>query len=607
MRLPRALAPWTPWLELYPEPLALSLGAWIERLAPAMGPLQLASRPSRGEPDGYRGLSRRGPYERLLATEWALAEGFPDEFLRRAAMGEHLFHELATIEPAGSRRSAALFDAGPGQLGSPRLVHLAALIVLAHRAAASGAAFCWGVLQQPQGELYEAVTPESVLRLIEGRSALEPLAEDLAAWQQRLQPAAAADDLWLIGGPGLRALAGAQAPSVLEVEDVLEPGRAAVLARVHRQGQPVREAELELPAPRERVQLLRDPFGAARARPLPDTARLEDGTGLMFAPSETRLMAALPGGGLIAFSVPGSAREASGRPRMYVPPEGETIQAAGWHRRKFVVVTAAAGKLVVHGLGPTDVHGYQRTEVPLSAEPSIYTPVPAEGRLRPCLLARHGGVDAVLTLDGANALFRVPLEPRKLPVRMETAVAAAVMSGHKSADLLYAVRVPRGSTQGVVPRYKAVLRYAGAGAERSSSALDEDAPLEACFGASQKSFGPELAAVRLSRETWRILELLRPLTSDVPAPADGQVIGVGRAEPGKGEAGLLVLESDRRTLSLQTDTGSSVLLRVAGEIASVCTAGRAPLVAYRTTEGALYVQDLHEQAVLLHVLSGTGA
>jgi len=139
IELPAALAPWAAQLSSLPEELALALAPWVGRLALAVGPLSAVQSQRTGEPDGYSGLSRRGSYERLVIGEWGVADLFPDEFLRRAAAGEHLFLDLARREPRGALKSVAIVSAGPAQLGSPRLVHLAALIVLARRAAAAGA------------------------------------------------------------------------------------------------------------------------------------------------------------------------------------------------------------------------------------------------------------------------------------------------------------------------------------------------------------------------------------------------------------------------------------------------------------------------------------
>ena len=132
--LPSALAAWADELAALPTELALALAPWVGRLALVVGPMAERRSLRAGEPDGFTGLARRGSYERLVASEWALAEHFPDEFVRRAAAGEHLFHELARRSHHGAQRAVAIVSAGPGQLGAPRLAQLALLVVLARRA-----------------------------------------------------------------------------------------------------------------------------------------------------------------------------------------------------------------------------------------------------------------------------------------------------------------------------------------------------------------------------------------------------------------------------------------------------------------------------------------
>lgn len=134
MELPRSLAPWAPYLDLFPRDIGLALGPVVRRIALAVEPLAAHALSGSGDPDGFDGLSNRGSYDRLLASEWLLSEELPDEFLRRAAEGEHVFLKIGRREPVRSRLSVVLFDVGPNQLGSPRIAHLAALIVMARRA-----------------------------------------------------------------------------------------------------------------------------------------------------------------------------------------------------------------------------------------------------------------------------------------------------------------------------------------------------------------------------------------------------------------------------------------------------------------------------------------
>ena len=65
--LPRTLAPWAKELSIFPEETALALAGMASRLAGVLGAVGGAAA-SDGTPDGFSGISRRGTYERLLAS-----------------------------------------------------------------------------------------------------------------------------------------------------------------------------------------------------------------------------------------------------------------------------------------------------------------------------------------------------------------------------------------------------------------------------------------------------------------------------------------------------------------------------------------------------------
>ena len=134
MQLPDALQPWRPWLGWFTPDLAAELGQLVGRLHPLLGRFRNGSLHGDPEPDGLDDLRQRGSYERLLNSEWLLAGDLPDEFLRRAASGEHLFLAPRPRASQVDRFIVALFDAGPWQLGAPRLAQMAMWILLARRA-----------------------------------------------------------------------------------------------------------------------------------------------------------------------------------------------------------------------------------------------------------------------------------------------------------------------------------------------------------------------------------------------------------------------------------------------------------------------------------------
>lgn len=200
MQLPDALKPWHPLLEGVAPELAEQLAAMLGRLQALVGPFRERTPNGPPEPDGLGDLQRRGPYERLLSSEWLLADEIPDEFLRRAAGGEHLFLAPQQRARHSSRLIVALFDAGPRQLGAPRLAHLAMLILLARRAREADGELRWGILQRPawhdglQG-------PADLTRVLEARSwtAAEPA--HWQTWQAMIDALPAEpDERWLIGG-----------------------------------------------------------------------------------------------------------------------------------------------------------------------------------------------------------------------------------------------------------------------------------------------------------------------------------------------------------------------------------------------------------------------
>ena len=147
--LPASLGTWSKQLSVFPIDLSMAIGPLVQRIAAAIDPLHLEDVPGEDDPDGFDGLVNRGSYERLIASDWLLADEIPEEFERRATMREHLFLKTAKLERAHGLGSIVLFDAGPDQIGSPRLAHLAILIALIRRAERAHANFSWAILQNP--------------------------------------------------------------------------------------------------------------------------------------------------------------------------------------------------------------------------------------------------------------------------------------------------------------------------------------------------------------------------------------------------------------------------------------------------------------------------
>jgi len=196
--LPDALRPWREWLSWFEPDLSVEIGILLQRLSPLLGPFRGKSLGGEPEMEGLDDLRARGSYEHLLATEWLLAEEMPDEFLRRAASGEHIFLAPRPRARRADRSVIALFDAGPLQFGAPRLAHVAVWILLARRAQQAGGEFRWGSLQAP-GQLNEASRSEHLKALLLRRTFTAPDEVGFARWRATLDESRVGGERWLIG------------------------------------------------------------------------------------------------------------------------------------------------------------------------------------------------------------------------------------------------------------------------------------------------------------------------------------------------------------------------------------------------------------------------
>lgn len=594
MKLPSALAHWAQYLDIFPEEMSIALAPIVRRVSMAVGPLSPRFRGADGEPDGFNGLDRRGSYERLLLSEWALADEFQDEFTRRAVMGEHLFLNPARSARAGARVSLALFDAGPGQLGAPRIAHLAALIALARRAEAAGATFGWGVLQQPEARPFSDVTAGGVMRLLEARSHHEATEAEVERWLSQCGSWSGVDDVWLVGGRRLARLRAGGAVSRLCVEDPFEPDSRRLILSARGASAAAKEVVLELPPDPVSTRLLRDPFEAAVAEVQKVEGEISVAANLLFDAAGTRLFVRSHKWGVTAFNVPNSPRAGAGKPKQYRTRRWQTVAAVGKVGRGVALVSAEEHLVRLEYCR----QGYEKLPAGNYAgyNQGIFFNAPADddGPLTPCLNAPWG--EELVVLDASGTLFRL-----------------ARLSG---AEKQIGGRPVVGTAQAVATRVLAAAlvnsRLAYVGTEWPGESLHvvsigtdvarapipfEGQPTRAFFGppagVGHEKFG--LLAVELGEFQWAVMSakgeslLARPHGASVV----GVVTGEGRLEPG-----LLALEDDRRTLTLHGRNWRQKVLKSGTQIERVAVSACAPRVAYSTTAGEVVVYSLQHRADL---------
>jgi hypothetical protein len=199
VHLPAPLAPWTSELSVLDPKFAASLGPLL-RVLDDLTARHDHDPADSGILDGYSGITLRGMPERILASEWALADEFPMEFLRRASGGELLYTAPAYQAERKRGRVAVLVDAGPDQLGAGRLVQLAALVVLHRRATGRGGDLMVGTLGDSPGNWSEGDVRRVLRNWLTARRRHDPEPAEVDAWSEGL---AAADEMWLLTGPRL--------------------------------------------------------------------------------------------------------------------------------------------------------------------------------------------------------------------------------------------------------------------------------------------------------------------------------------------------------------------------------------------------------------------
>jgi len=591
VKLPHKLAPWEAQLRIFPEEIALALGPLVQRIAALLGPFPRHHTEGHVVPDGVAGLDKRGTYDRLIASDWLLADEFPEEFMRRSVMGEHLFWKVAYREPAESRSTLVLFDAGPEQLGSPRLLHLAALAVFEARARMAKANFSWGILQAGERSLLPGMSTSEVEALLKARGSTSAHAGHFAAWLQYASDAGPRGEVWVVGSERLRPFLPNTLSSLL-VTDLLIPGERKLRADCRPAGKHSRQVELELPEPAACAQLLRDPFSAARVlqQKLDTTSAVQS---IVFNPQGKKLWAGLENGDIMVLPVPNSPREKFGKPKHHqtlsrfpqvaVGRTGRTTMLVSMNPVSMTLSLTRFGKPLPQGLAEGE---YEFLDPQLK-------PLFQHGTLSLCVWHNMPNQrPGLYLLDEAGFLWRLFVDQEQKR-RCEVVHPHALALAATRSVLCYAT-YDRSDGQ-----VKVYLNGHGTPVHSRPSPW---APSEAFFGyapaAGALPFG--LLALEYGEDLWHIWHLRGE--TEVKVPQGMSVHGVVRDE--NYEETLIVVEGNSQILALHGAHGTRPLVRVNAPIVAVCGCLQLPFIAYATKAGEISVYSLkHSRAVLDFVRS----
>lgn len=592
--LPPALAPWSVWLALLPPELVAPLGDMLLRLQALVGRMAGVAPSPDAFPDGVGRLARRGEYRHLLLSQWALLDAAPDEFMRRAAGGELLF---SAPEPQLQRRAricVALFDAGPAQLGEPRLVQIALFILLARRALDAGATFQWGTMQAPQ-----------LLRTGHGRDALRVLlaartlarvgAPALAGWNASLARLGADADVWQVGAPGAAVVKRATAQACIEAR-LLDNFLDVTVT----QAGGTRRLQLELPAPDVGARLLRHRFEEAAA---PPAARRSHALSRMHAPHfavrGSWIAATTVDGGSVLHAIANSARGQPGNPRRFHPPSGETELGVALFGRQLARVASNGTYLSFVRFPCKPFHD---GHIVLHPPPDQFTaPLDLARALPAFFLIDHSPTGAgarVLMVDAARRLVCWTAFGLKEVSGMRFELLAGNVVGAAQAEkmLLYASSSAGRTTIHTLAAKATQASTIGEFAFASSHVLF-------CAG----SLGHEYA-MRTGSTQWQVVDRqpARPIPIEIPAGA--WVIGVsqgGMAGAGRAPS-LLVLGAGALTVELHACDWKRVILRSAVPIVQAVLDASGRRLCRLTSDQRLSVVDLYTGEVLLDVAAPAG-
>lgn len=573
--LPSTLAGWATELTRLPTELALTLAPWLGRLALAVGPMAERRSVRDGEPDGFTGLARRGSYERLVASEWALAEVAPDEFVRRAAAGEHLFHELARRSHHGARRAVAIVSAGPGQLGAPRLAHLALLVVLMRRARLAGAGFAWGVLEDPARALIDGLDVDGVARLLAARTTRCDDG-DVAAWTAALGADRGCEPWWIGGARELAAARTAHARTIT-IDELVDPTRRELALAVQHRGPPT-HLRLGLPDDATCARLLRAPLGGTRGGGR--TARTR-GQARALLVHGRRLLLALDRDRVECWPLPNSPRDQLGRPRPWTVPAGYQLVALGAEQRTALAVIAPADARDVVEVATAG--GLARVQVRLPPEVRRRG---SRADLGACGLVDLGGVGRALVFQADRHLLIVDTFP------------GTQRSYQASARLLHAGagHVVRASIEPHHVMWAACVgdqvelwRHDAAGGRQVASAPGADAR----FGYDPGRVGAWGPVAIVDRD-------------DCVIVSDGMALrrwpNVGATVAAVGPRPLV--REDARTLALRGGQHAIGREQTSAEIVDVAVGTAAPVIASLTRAGEVVVRNPSNGELLLRLLPG---
>lgn len=591
--LPASLAPWSKQLSVFPNELSMAIGPMVQRIAAAIDPLHLEKVPGDDDPDGFDGLVNRGSYERLIASDWLLADEIPEEFERRATMQEHLFLKTAKRDRAHGFGSIVLFDSGPDQLGSPRLAHLAILIVLIRRADRARANFAWGILQNPSLPFLHGSGESEMMELLRARTSTNASEFALNAWIKRSLETNRPEEIWLVGGARLHQISPHHVVSRVKVEDILEPGMRQVSVEIQRpRGRP-RKVLLDLPENGACARILRDPYQIGVSVPRTVSA-LTATSGLIFAHGGRRLFTTIGDATLMSFPVPNSPWDTPGKATHHTLGNIGRIAAANGLGHSTIIVSVEEISLRISYVGLVTESYPPPGRYFFRLDQFAWPQENDQGLLFPCVRSGvpHGDKSILFVLDASGNLFRLePAADEQVALLEETGVLALTSLAGLPAYV-------------IADKAKRTVAYMPVGRERHRTVVlsDSDPVEKAFFGfGAHTQFPFCLFAVQKSPSSWLVVSG-QNRRNEIRTEEKQEIAGVIQ-ETNYAEA-LISLRENRHVVTLKGSDWERTLFETPDSIAHLTVSQTRPWFAYSTTKGDITVYSLPLARSLCRYLTG---
>jgi hypothetical protein len=338
---------------------------------------------------------------------------------------------------------------------------------------------------------------------------------------------------------------------------------------------------LDLPKDGACARLMRDPFGTAAVLVKPATTTLRPTSNLLLSSDGRKVYARRGSLGIVSYPIPNSPREPVGRPKVY-ETFGKVVAACRDRRSLVTAVLSGPGVFAhIFGKRSNKVYlGFYKDEDGTFRPPDVLQPL--------WLLPNEAGFVHGHLIDDNRSLYELGNHAGTFALRR---VAGPILAGVWWKGALLVAEKVEGEGVWLTRVHETLTRLSLLAAEADGvlfALTAQNAPVDPALG--PLAFNPR------GRE-WCVR--LQSRQSLLIAPEGTTVVGLAM-QPGGQDAGLVVLETDRRGFAVLGRNWSRDLARAAAPVEHIAVDSSLGLLAYATAR-ELVVVKLETGAAMLRI------